>query len=257
MKGKRIVLLAGKWDTTPIVYNFLTENLSVLKAIIEEPVSRKDFLKKRAKKLGWRTVVGQVLFSAVIAKPLQQLSKKRIAAIVAGYQLNTKPIPLQKISAVGSVNDEGTIAQLQQLAPDLVIVHGTRIIAKKVLHALPAATFINIHAGITPRYRGSHGAYWALANHDEANCGVTVHLVDTGIDTGNILAQSKIPLTAKDNFATYPYLQLAVGLKLLKTVLEQWQRGVRPAAPNTLNSSLWHHPTIWSYVWKRFTKGVK
>jgi methionyl-tRNA formyltransferase len=36
--------------------------------------------------------------------------------------------------------------------------------------------FVNIHVGITPKYRGVHGTYWALVNNDVENSGVTVHL---------------------------------------------------------------------------------
>jgi folate-dependent phosphoribosylglycinamide formyltransferase PurN len=256
MPFERIVLLAGKWDTTPIVYHFLQQHFHVDKAIIEEGVPRKEFLKKRVKKLGLVNVAGQVLFQLIVAKPLSKISKKRIGEIKNEYNLDGSPIPNQSIIEVGSINAAESLDHLKNIKPDLVIVHGTRIISKKILQGVNA-TFINIHAGITPRYRGSHGAYWALANADKENCGVTVHLVDAGIDTGNILAQSFIPYTKADNFVTYPYLQLAEGLKLLKEVIEKLGKNERPVVKNDLDSALWHHPTIWSYLWKRITKGVK
>jgi folate-dependent phosphoribosylglycinamide formyltransferase PurN len=256
MRFERIALLSGKWDTTPIVYNFLQQYFHVDKAIVEESVPRKEFLKKRVKKLGVISVTGQVLFQLMIAKPLAKLSRKKIGAIKKEYNLDSSPIPKKYVVEVSSVNAMESLNQLKTLQPDLVIVHGTRIISKKILQAVNA-TFINIHAGITPRYRGSHGAYWALANNDKENCGVTVHLVDAGIDTGNVLAQTIIPYTKEDNFVTYPYLQLAEGLKLLKEVIEKLEREERPVVKNDLDSALWHHPTLWGYLWKRIIKGVK
>ena len=256
MKFKNIVLLAGKWDTTPVVYNFLKENLGVSAVLIEEGVSRKEFLKKRAKKLGWLTVGGQMMFQMLIGKPMNKLSGGRIKEILENYGLKTTAIPEELVREVPSVNGEDALSGLQSLKPDLVIVHGTRIISKKILQAVPCP-FINIHAGITPRYRGSHGGYWALINNDPENCGVTVHLVDPGIDTGTILAQGKIPLTRKDNFNTYPYLQLAEGLKLLKEAVPLFSEGKLPEKEVALNSALWHHPTIWGYVYHRLRNGVK
>jgi folate-dependent phosphoribosylglycinamide formyltransferase PurN len=257
MQKPRIILLAGKWDTTAIVYNFLQQDFEVEKVVLEEGVSRKEFLKKRAKKLGWSTVAGQVLFQMLIAKPLRKFSSERIDEIIKAYQLHTTAIPPEKIIPVSSVNAPESLAALQQLAPDVVVVHGTRIIAKKILQSV-TCPFINIHAGITPRYRGSHGAYWALANNDKENCGVTVHFVDAGIDTGNIIAQERIPLTGKDNFATYSYLQLAVGLQLLLKALAAHFRGEKIGGiKNNLNSTLWHHPTLTGYLLKRLTKKVK
>jgi len=256
MDNKNIILLAGEWETTPIVYNFLKENFQLNKIIIEKPVSRKEFLKKRIKKLGWFEVGGQILFQLLIGKPLAKTSQKRIKEIIRQYNLSQVQIPEQHTVHVTSVNSSESLQVLQQIKPDLIIVHGTRIISKKILNQTNAP-FINIHAGITPRYRGSHGAYWALVNNDKDHCGVTVHLVDTGIDTGNILAQATIPYTAKDNFITYPYLQLAEGLQLLKNVIEEMKKGERPAVKNDLNSALWHHPTLWGYIWKRVSRGVK
>lgn len=256
MPFERIVLLAGKWDTTPIVYHFLQQHYHVDKVIIEDGVPRKEFLRKRVKKLGIVNVMGQVLFKLMIAKPLNKFSQNRVSDIKKGYQLDSSSIPKQHLIEVSSVNASECLDQLKVLQPDLVIVHGTRIISKRILQGTNAM-FINIHAGITPRYRGSHGAYWALANNDKENCGVTVHLVDAGIDTGNILAQTIIPYTKQDNFVTYPYLQLAEGLKLLKKVIEKLEREERPVVKNDLDSALWHHPTLWSYLWKRITKGIK
>ena len=256
MASERIVLLAGQWDTTAIVYNFLKDHFSVKKVLIEEPVPRKEFLKKRIKKLGWFTVGGQVLFQLLIGKSLQKTSRKRIQQILQQYGLKKNPIPSSEIIPLHSVNGDDCLKELTRLQPDVIVVHGTRIISKKILNGI-ACPFVNIHAGITPRYRGSHGAYWALANNDAAHCGVTVHLVDAGIDTGNTLYQSNIPITDKDNFATYAYLQLGEGLHCLKKALQDISEGKMKTQKNELDSALWHHPTLWGYLYKRIFKGIK
>jgi methionyl-tRNA formyltransferase len=256
MQNKKIVLLAGKWDTTPIVYNYVGKEFPVSKVIMEEPVPRMQFLKKRIKKLGWLNVIGQVSFQLLVGKILSFTSRKRICQIISDYDLSTEPIPPGTIFPVESVNSDNCLKLLKEIQPDIVVVHGTRIISKNILENT-GATFVNIHAGITPKYRGSHGAYWALANNDKENCGVTVHLVDPGIDTGNIIFQENIPVTSEDNFTTYGYLQLAVGLKLLKKaiplIIEKKVQTIR----NGLDSSLWHHPVIWQYLYKRIFKGIK
>jgi folate-dependent phosphoribosylglycinamide formyltransferase PurN len=254
MMDKKIVLLAGRWNTTPIVFNFLQKNFSIEASILEDPVPKKEFLKKRIRKLGSRVVAGQVLFQLLVARPLGLTSKRRIQEIVRAYELDEQPIsyPIQ----VPSVNSSRCLEVLKKLKPDLVVVHGTRIISKKLLQEVNCP-FINIHAGITPRYRGSHGAYWALANSDKENCGVTVHLVDAGIDTGNVLFQQVITITQKDNFITYPYLQLAEGLKLLRKAIPLLFEGKAEPVKKELDSALWHHPTLWGYLSLWLRKGVK
>lgn len=253
---KRIILLAGEWETTAVVYHFLEKTTCVAGAVIEKPVARKEFLKKRVKKQGWLRVGGQVLFQLLIARPMSRFSKKRVQEILAAYQLEERKIPEEKVQRVSSVNSPDALTAIRQLQPDLIVVHGTRIISKKLLQEI-TCPFVNIHAGITPLYRGSHGAYWALVNNDREHCGVTLHLVDPGIDTGTILQQKNIPLTSSDNFITYPYLQLAEGLQLLKTSLPELLAGRPATTKNNLPSALWYHPTLWGYLYKRLTSGVK
>ncbi len=257
MENKKIVLLAGKGQSTKIVYNSISKNFVNVTVIIEDKENTKKFIKRRIKKLGIFTVIGQVLFQILIAKPLYFLSKKRQQEIINENQLDITDIPDYKINAVISVNSASTISLLKEINPDVIIVNGTRIISKKVLSALNCK-FINTHAGITPKYRGVHGTYWALLNNDIENSGVTVHFVDEGIDTGNIISQSIVVPTKNDNFSTYPLLQLSEGLKILNiSIRDFFDNKLITQKEKELESRLWYHPTIWKYLYYRILKGVK
>ena len=253
----RIVILAGPGASTDILFHALDKEFGVYRIIVEEPVSQKQLLKRRAEKLGWNTVAGQVLFKLLIAGPLERRSQARQAAIRQQYGLQAESLPTDRLSEVSSVNSPECIALLQALQPDVVVVNGTRIIAKKVLTSLPCP-FLNTHAGITPLYRGVHGGYWALANNDPAHCGVSVHLVDAGIDTGGILYQTVIKPTSEDNFTTYPLLQLAAGLPLLAQAVRDALAGAlhRQPAPEG-ESRLWSHPTLSEYLAARRRNGTR
>ena len=146
---------------------------------------------------------------------------------------------------------------LKESNPDVVLVEGTRIISRRIIDCIPVK-FINMHAGITPLYRCVHGAYWALVEDNRKACGVTVHLVDTGIDTGNILEQGIIEPAAEDNFVTYDLHQMAVGIPLLKKAARDVLENRVEIKPNPEGKSkLWSHPTLWEYIWFRFRLGVK
>ena len=252
-----IVLLAGTGRSTAIVYNALAREFTVAAVIQEDKPARLDFLKRRARKIGWPKVAGQTLFRAVVMPALAAFSRRRTAEILAASGLTTTPIPASVLVRVKSVNSPECIAALQRLAPKVVVVNGTRIIKAEVLNSAPAK-FINMHAGITPLYRGVHGAYWALAQNDRNHCGVTVHLVDTGIDTGNILGQATIEPSPRDNFATYAYLQLAAGVPLLKEAVRAALQGrLQPQPAPAGESHLWYHPTLGEYLRYRVAKGVK
>jgi folate-dependent phosphoribosylglycinamide formyltransferase PurN len=149
------------------------------------------------------------------------------------------------------------VEALKRSAPRVVVVGGTRIISGEVLDAV-AAPFLNMHAGMTPRYRGVHGGYWALASGDREHCGVTVHVVDRGVDTGAVVAQARIEPTSRDSFATYPYLQLVTGLPLLVGAVRAALRGTLAESEGVPGPSRqWYHPTAWGYLATRVRRGVR
>lgn len=243
-------------DSTNILFHALKNDFEIEAVILERPVAPSELLKKRIKKLGWWKVAGQLLFQLSIAKILKRTSRKRKEEILKKYGLENTIVPENKIIKVTSVNRAECIEALRKIKPELIIVCGTRIISKSVLESLPVK-FMNIHAGITPKYRNVHGGYWALVNNDIENCGVTVHLVDEGIDTGTIIYQQKIPVTKRDNFATYPVLQLAEGIIYLKRAINDFFENKLILQKNNLESKLWYHPTIWQYIYYRIVYNKK
>ena len=254
--NKKIVILAGKGSSTLFMYNGIKGEYQIDKVIVEQPVNKKTFIKRRINKLGIITVFGQILFQIVCVKFLNITSKKRVQEIKTSNNLSENSIPEEILIEVPSVNSSECKTLLQKLNPDIIIVNGTRIISKKTLNCTNAV-FINTHAGITPNYRGVHGAYWALANNDLNNCGVTVHLVDPGIDTGGVLYQKNINILDNDNFTTYTYLQIVEGIKLMTKVIDDIINNRISVKDKSSTSKLWSHPTIWKYLWLRIIKGIK
>jgi methionyl-tRNA formyltransferase len=66
---------------------------------------------------------------------------------------------------------------------------------------LPKLGAINCHAGKLPFYRGRNVLNWALIN-DEREFGITVHHIDQGIDTGDIIMQQTFPITDDDTYSS-------------------------------------------------------
>lgn len=253
----RIIILGVPCEPTDIMYQAVDRVYGVEQVLYEEKEPAKVILKRRLKKLGWWKVGGQILFQLSIQKFLQRAIPAAVKRLEQQGLINASAIPSDKIKQVGSANDVATIELIRSLQPDLILINGTRILSKKFLEAMPCPV-LNVHAGITPCYRGVHGAYWALVNQDAAHCGVTVHLVDTGIDTGGILAQAIIKPTVKDHFATYPLLQFSAAMPLLLESIDKvLKREHRLLSAPHCTSGLWYHPTLWEYLYYRIFKGVK
>jgi methionyl-tRNA formyltransferase len=239
------------------LYNYINPFYPIQDIIVERPLRGSVLAKKRLKKLGFFKVAGQVLFSILIVPVLNFSSKKRIREIKDLYKVDETEIPETKKNRISSVNDDKCIKIIAEINPDIVLVNGTRIISRRLLESTKAI-FINMHTGITPMYRGVHGGYWAMVNNDKEHCGVTIHLVDKGIDTGTILYQVKIPSGKRDNFVTYPFLQFGEGMALVKKAIDDISvNNLNPAPVAGAFSKLWYHPTALQYLYYRIFRGIK
>jgi len=252
----KIIMLAKDSMSSKIMYNAINDEFGVQQVIFESNISKLTFLKRRIKRIGLIKTLGQVVFQFILSPFLQKTSRNRVNQIISDNDLDVSDIPYNKVFKVNSINEEKSIERIKNLKPDVIIVNGTRIISSKVLKSTKAI-IVNAHAGITPKYRGVHGGYWALVNKDAENCGVTVHLIDEGVDTGGILYQEKITITVKDNFTTYPLLQLNKGIHLMKKTLLNLKEGKLIHKVNTSESKLWYHPTAWEYLYYRLILKVK
>lgn len=96
------------------------------------------------------------------------------------------------------VNAPECVATIAGLRPDVNLsiaydqIFGTAI-------RVTAGWFLNVHAGKLPAYRGRNIINWAIIN-GETEIGITVHLVDNGIDTGDILLQRLLPIAWTDTY---------------------------------------------------------
>lgn len=246
MHEHQILLIGRKGTSTNILYHALSARYAV-RLVHEDPPPRWKVLRWRAGRLGWPRALGQLLFQLLIMAPMHAASAKRRSAIIRDAGLSAAP-PTTTVFRTPSVNNPAFLARLQEWAPSVVVINGTRILTARTLRAI-GVPVLNVHAGITPKYRGVHGAYWALVQNDPGHCGVTVHLVDEGVDTGGILGQDLIRPLVGDNFTTYPLLQTAVGSNLLVKAVEELMTGNIQTTIGPKESMRWFHPTLWEYVW--------
>jgi methionyl-tRNA formyltransferase len=99
------------------------------------------------------------------------------------------------------VNSREFREMIAVLGCDLMVSMSFNQILKRDLIDLPRLGFINCHAGALPFYRGRNPLNWVLIN-GESEFGITVHYVDEGIDTGDIIRQRKYPITPQDTYGT-------------------------------------------------------
>lgn len=245
----RILILGRKSASTHLLIHTLQTNGNEIFWYEEKRDDKISLLKRRIKRLGLLTVIGQVLFQ-IFQKFLTYFSKKRLMELGGVYKNITSN---RKTNNINSVNftEEG-LADF-----DLVILSGTRILIPEIIACFKGRV-INIHAGITPKYRGVHGGYWSLVNNEPEIFGATIHFVDSGIDTGSVIRYSYSKPSTQDNFSTYPLLQQLGAVKILMPILPGIINGsIEMDEGKNIESKVWSHPTIWSYLYFYARFGIK
>lgn len=250
----RVVLLTSGGPMAGCVANALARRFGAITVLQEEPEPKWRTVRRRARLLGYANAVGQAVCGAFL-KIRARGMRSRVGAIMTAYGLDPVLADGIEVRDVGSVNSKPCRDALREISPDVVAVYGTRIIRRETLRAV-RAPFINYHAGINPKYRGQHPGYWALVNGDPEHAGVTIHLVDEGVDTGAVLYQARVAFSAEDDITTYQWLQMAHAVPLLAAAIEDGLSNRVTPRPVHLPSRQWFPPTLWAYAWNGVTRGV-
>lgn len=143
---------------------------------------------------------------------------------------NEARIPIRIVPGNGRLDDEAAYFAKQNI--DLVIINNyPRLIGSKFLWQFPRRV-VNFHSSLLPKYRGMNQSLRILANLESMG-GVTLHYVDPGTDTGNIIDQESFELT-DDATPTYYSQQVAYGAaRLLVRSWERIEKGY-PGVPQNL-----------------------
>lgn len=112
------------------------------------------------------------------------------------------------------------IAQsLYELQPDICCVAGFPCLIPHEILAIPRLGFVNVHPSLLPAYRGPHPFFWAYYEQAETT-GVTIHYLDEGEDTGDIILQERIDIPYGLPGQELTYRSTNIGARLLATAID-------------------------------------
>ena len=138
-----------------------------------------------------------------------------------------RDLPLFQPPSLRSARAQQELASLQ---PDVIVVAAYgKLLPPEVLD-LPPNGCLNLHPSLLPKYRGPSPVVTAILDGAAAT-GVTLMLLDEGMDTGPILAQQEHPLSGNETAATLTEDLFRLGSQLLLDNLETWIDGNLPARP--------------------------
>lgn len=122
------------------------------------------------------------------------------------------------------VREESFVERLQMIAPDVIVVVAFGQILPESILNIPKYGCINVHASLLPAYRGAAPIQWAVID-GLAETGVTTMYMEKGLDTGDIICQSRIPLAADETGGSLFDKLAKEGASLLVRTLKMLEDG--------------------------------
>jgi methionyl-tRNA formyltransferase len=157
-------------------------------------------------------ITGEGFPAFTVLKAAHELPGSFVSAFIPGSSSSVKATAFAREHGI-RILSRSMLTGKEALPADLQVdwlvnINGTTIISPDVIDRFAGRT-LNMHPGLLPKYAGLHCHQWAIRNGESVQ-GLTVHVMDRGVDTGAILAQQTIPILAADT-----------GLSLFKRTMEQ------------------------------------
>jgi len=150
--------------------------------------------------------------STPIQSPIKQFATKNSLPIFQPETLRSKQ----------------SIQELTNIQPDLIITAAYGQILPKRILDIPKKGPLNVHASLLPRHRGASPIHYALLEGDQET-GITIMLMDKGMDTGPIISKEEIPIKQTDTLSSLHDRLSLLAAQLLIETLPQWlQNRIKP-----------------------------
>jgi len=190
-----IVLMTRQGDPfgLDVLAEFRNRGRPIAVTVLERDSPKREFARFRRllRQLGpvclWRRVLDRAFHT--VRQQLAQVQRK-------SHRSRSYEALCESIVRVDNLNESPGV--LRDLKHDIVVLGGARILRKEVID-MPTIGILNAHPGLLPQYRGLDAIEWAILNGDDV--GVTVHLVDEGIDTGPIVIKEKLEIQPENRLA--------------------------------------------------------
>ena len=142
-----------------------------------------------------------------------------------------------------NVNDTKVIARIKKQEPDLIISVSMNQIVKKEILDCPPLGCINVHCAPLPHYGGMSPYVWALAQNEDLSA-ATIHYMEEGLDTGDIIVQDKIMVVKNDSaFSLFYRCCLRAAELLVQVVKDIESQTVTSYAQDLSQKSYFSWPT--------------
>jgi hypothetical protein len=232
-------------------------NLSGIVVLQERRTQSWRRMRREVKRVGLLRFIDVVAFRLyyrlILSRKDQKWRRQCLERFCARYPEIPKETPFLYTHSPNSGEAEQFI---RNTAPDVMIARCKVLLTERIF-SIPSRATLVMHPGICPEYRNSHGCFWALANDDLRNVGMTLLKIDKGVDTGPVYGYYTSDFDEVNE--SHVVIQTRVVLENLERIKEKiveiHQGRAVPISTVGRRSSVWGQPWLTRYMlWKHNAK---
>ncbi len=137
------------------------------------------------------------------------------------------------------VNGSRELQTITEFSPDLIVVANFGQILRQQALMTPSKGCINVHPSLLPKYRGPLPLFWALKNK-ERTTGVSIHYMDEGIDSGDIIVQRPFSIGRWETESSLRRKAAELSVPLVVQTVDLIRRGGGPRVPQTASDATYY-----------------
>ena len=188
----------------------------------------------------------RVYYKLALAKRDRDWERKTLDDLKHRFPPISQDTPVLDVPSPNSASVEQF---LKDARPDIVIAR-CKSLLKESIFSIPSRGTWVMHPGICPQYRNAHGCFWALAQNDRENVGMTLLKIDKGIDTGPVYGYYRCQFDERiDSHHVIQHKVVFDNLDALEIKLKEILQGSATSMdPRGLPSQEWGQPWLSAYL---------
>jgi len=263
MNPLRVVVLVSS-DTSDIFFaNQLVKKLNVVGIVVEQQYEKVSVWTRISKALCMITSPRRLLKKMNDRSTMKNYGQKAFKVDEERFYEDGKrivaPDTCKLIFTQGTkaINSPVYVEEIKKLFPDVIAVCGTSILKDDII-SIPSKGILNLHGGLSQKYRGVWTTYWAMLNEEPEYIGATIHYVDQGIDDGEIIFQGRPDIEVNDNpeelYTKVVKLGIRMMVKAIKNIEADTVKSYPPEMLGDLYIDKMMTPEVLKKVWEKNTQ---
>jgi len=265
LKNLRVVVLVSPDPSDIYFANQLMKRVNVVGVFVERQYEHANLTKSVLKAVRLSLKPWQFIKRFAESKVVHHFSQKSADIDIAHFGKECRKLThsdsckIVYTEGVRQINSSKYVEQIKCLRPDVIALCGTSIIQDQII-TFPPRGVLNLHGGLPQKYRGVWTTLWAMYNEEPEYIGSTVHFVDTGVDTGNIIYQGRPDITADDNPEILYTKVVKLGVEMMIQAIDDIENDKIESYPQKKLGNLYLEkmvtPEVLSKAWANVERGI-